>query len=127
MDLDSLKYVHFFLTIIKAIAQGDPDAMYFLADMYREGKGVVTSFGRAVELYTTAANMGHARAQFNLGVLCINGQGMERSRAMAREWWVKAALQDQENALEYLQRIDALEGVATPTMVCCSNCGKAVR
>ena len=39
----------------KAVAQGDPGAMYNLALFYRDGQGVVQSFEKAAELYTMAA------------------------------------------------------------------------
>jgi hypothetical protein len=107
-----------------ALQNGDPNAMFGLAYMYDQGKGVTISFKKAIELYTQAANQGHASAQFNLGVMCYNGDGIDQSNELAREWWIKAAVQDKENALQMLQRLDKQEGRTTPTILCCSTCGK---
>jgi hypothetical protein len=107
-----------------AIHQDDPNAMFQLAFMYERGEGVTKSFEKAIELYTQAANQGHASAQFNLGVMCYNGDGIDQSNELAREWWIKAAVQDQENALKSLQALDGEEGRTTPTLLCCSTCGK---
>jgi TPR repeat protein len=107
-----------------AIQQDDPNAMFDLAAMYARGEGVTKSFEKAIELYTQAANQGHANAQFNLGCMYYNGEGVDQSNELAREWFIKAAVQDQQHALQLLQQLDKHEGRTTPTILCCSNCGK---
>jgi len=107
-----------------AIQQDDPNAMSSLATMYAQGEGVTTSFEKAIELYTQAATHGHASAQCNLGVLYYKANGVDQSIELAREWWIKAAVQDHEKALKMLQRLDQIEGRTTPTILCCSTCGK---
>jgi tetratricopeptide (TPR) repeat protein len=107
-----------------AIQQGDPNAMAGLADMYHQGKSVTKSIEKAIEFYTQAVKQGHASAQFNFGVLYYNGNGVDQSYELAREWWIKAAVQDDETALQYLQELDEEEGRTTPTIFCCSTCGK---
>jgi TPR repeat protein len=106
------------------IQQDDPNAMVDMADMYHHGEGVRKSFKKAIELWTQAANQGHANAQFNLGAAYCNGAGVDRSYGLAREWWIKAAVQDNETALKSLQGLDKHEGRTTPTILCCSTCGK---
>jgi TPR repeat protein len=107
-----------------AIQQDDPNAMFGLALMYDRGEGVTTSIEKALELYTQAANQGHASAQLNLGCKYVNGEGVDQSTELAREWWIKAAVQDDEMALQHLQILDKQEGQTTPTILCCSTCGK---
>ena len=107
-----------------AIQQDDPHAMFGLACMYDRGQGVTKSIEKAIELYTQAANQGHASAQFNLGLMYVKGEGVDQSNELAREWWIKAAVQDQEKALQFLQELDEQEGRTTPTILCCSTCGK---
>ena len=41
-----------------------------------------------------------------LGILYITGQGVERSPMKARELWVKAAAQGNENAIGALEELD---------------------
>ena len=107
-----------------AVQQNDPNAMSSLATMYHQGQGVTKSIKKAIELCKQAADQGHASAQFNLGCSYIQGDGVDQSNERAREWWIKAAVQDQEQALRMLQRLDKLEGRTTPTILCCSTCGK---
>ena len=108
-----------------AIQQSDPNAMYGLATMYHHGHGVTTSLEKANELYTQAAYHGHASAQLCLGNAFYRGnEGVEQSIELAREWWIKAAVQDNEQALQNLQELDEEEGRTTPTILCCSTCGK---
>jgi TPR repeat protein len=107
-----------------AVQNGDPNAMFDLASMHYHGEGVTKSMEKATELYTRAANQGHARAQFNLGAVYYNGECVDQSLELAREWWIKAAMQDHEQALQYLQELDKDEGRTTPTILCCSTCGK---
>ena len=107
-----------------AIQNGDPNAMFDLAVMYHHGQGVTKSIEKALELYTQAANQGHATSQCDVGVMYYNGNGVDQSNELAREWWIKAAVQDDERALQNLQILDKQEGRTTPTIRCCSTCGK---
>ena len=61
------------------------------------------AFKRAIECYKLAVDQGHADAQFNLGVMYVNGDGIEQSYSKAREWWTKAAAQGRENAIHNLK------------------------
>jgi TPR repeat protein len=70
-----------------------------------------------------AAEQGFVNAQFNLANLTYHGQGVARSNAMARKWWLKAALQEDEKAIQELNILDQKEGKTTPTLPCCATCG----
>jgi TPR repeat protein len=107
-----------------AIQQSDPNAMFGLALMYHQGQGVTKSIKKCIELYTQTADQGHASAQYNLGYCYRYGEGVVQSTELAREWWIKAAVQDQKQALQHLQILDKYEGRTTPTILCCSTCGK---
>ena len=48
-------------------------------------------FVLAMAEWRPLAEQGHARAQYNMGVIYDEGRGVERSRATAIEWWTKAA------------------------------------
>jgi tetratricopeptide (TPR) repeat protein len=108
----------------KAIQQRDPNAMFGLALMYIHGQGITQSFEKAIEFLVPAAHQGHASAQYTLGITYGKGDGVDQSNELAREWWIKAAVQDHEQALQFLQRLDKQEGRTTPTILCCSTCGK---
>jgi TPR repeat protein len=59
-----------------------------------------------------------------MGNQYIFGEDVDQSNELAREWWIKAALQDEMRALQNLQMLDKQEGRTTPTILCCSTCGK---
>ena len=61
-------------------ANGDPDALFNLAQAYRLGRGVEANVARARELYQAAAERGHVKAADNFGLLLFQ-QG-EQQRAM---------------------------------------------
>lgn len=54
---------------------------------------------RAEAALRKAAKAGNAEAQFRLGVMFGNGDGVALDHAAAREWFEKAAAQGHENAL----------------------------
>lgn len=53
----------------------------------------------AVQALRQSAGQGNAEAQFRLGVMCGNGDGVEIDREQAMAWFSKAARQGHENAL----------------------------
>ncbi|MBE6293239.1 MAG: tetratricopeptide repeat protein [Bacteroidales bacterium] len=65
------------------------------SDMYN--KGVVAdnngNYEEAVKWYLEAAEQGHAKAQYNLGVCYYNGDGVQQSYVKAAKWYRKAAEQ----------------------------------
>ena len=118
--------------------QGDVEAQFNLAEAYYRGKGISKNVKKAVELWTRAAEQGHAGsqrslggvqyfawskqngekytgkdsselgfiklfrkaakkkdrvAQYNLGALYFNGEGVPKDYKKAVEWWELAAKQ----------------------------------
>ena len=53
---------------------------------YTEGE-----FRRAFDAWSLGAYEGNAEAQYNLGVLYLEGHGVERNIEQAREWFMRAA------------------------------------
>ena len=54
------------------------------------------NYAEAVKWYRLAADQGDASAQYNLGVMYANGQGVPQNHAEAVKWYRLAA--DQGNA-----------------------------
>ncbi len=52
----------------------------------------------AARLYRRAAEQGHAGAQYMLGFMYANGEGVPQNYAEAEEWYWKAAEQGDANA-----------------------------
>ena len=59
-----------------ATLQGDAEAQYGFALMYRNGEGVPQDAAEAVRWFRLAADQGYADAQYNLGVLYAEGHGV---------------------------------------------------
>ncbi len=48
--------------------------------MYADGYGVVTNDAEAARWYRLAAEQGNAKAQYNLGIMYVNGEGVPQDR-----------------------------------------------
>ena len=98
-----------------AADSGSSEGLHRLALVYAQGEaGQPRNDQRAVELFTKAAELGNRRAQTNLGLLYLRGQGVPRDLVQARAWLEKAAAGDDPYALYALGR--AMEESAPPAM-----------
>jgi len=78
--------------IFKQLAdQGNAEAQYNLAILYRQGKGVASNNKQAFKWFLAAAQQGLVDAQFYVGYLFDMGQGTDKDGAMAVQWYKKAA------------------------------------
>lgn len=82
----------------EAVQSGHPKAQVWLADLYRQGKGVKQSYSRAAELYQKAADQGNAAAKFYLGWMSATGNGLPQSFSKAAEWYQQSAEQGEPAA-----------------------------
>ena len=80
--------------MLKGVKLGEADAMFALATLYQDGKGVKKDLQKAVSLYESSAKKGLAAAQFNLGVMYANGTGVIQDFYAAKDWYTKAAAQN---------------------------------
>ncbi len=62
---------------------GYPEASFYLARCYEQGKDCAPDFAKAAHLYREAADKGHAEAAFKLGLLLKAGKGVEKNPAEA--------------------------------------------
>jgi len=87
-----------FIEALRAKAeQGDAQALASLGYMYSIGFGVPQDDAEAVRWYRLAADQGHDRAQYNLGLAYANGHfGVPQDEAEAVRWYRLAA--DQRNS-----------------------------
>jgi len=80
----------------QALAErGVAEAQFNLGLSYASGKdkalGAEPDYAQAEHWYLKAAGQNHALAQFNLGVMHANGQGLPRDRAKSLMWIQRAA------------------------------------
>lgn len=76
-----------------------PAATFNLGLCYEKGLGIERDLKMAMQCYTVASALGHAKAMYNLGVFYVRGWGgLKRSRRAARECFDSAARLGQAEA-----------------------------
>lgn len=97
----------------QAAAQGNPAAAYRLAQIYKEGKGGVADYPKALAYYRQAAARGYAPAQFALGEW-NELKGTPANLIQAYVWYGLASNRGNMNAAAHL---DALAAKLNPEQV----------
>jgi len=90
------------------VEAGDADAMYQLAQLYRNGLGVDTDPEKARDLLFGAAHMSHLDSQYLLGLFYLKGIGGEQSIDQARLWLDRAANHGHRQASRALASLEKL-------------------
>lgn len=75
----------------KGAELGNAESMNSLANLYKEGNGVIKSPSKAIELYKRAAALGNDYAMTNLAVEYDSGENIERNEELALYWLKKSA------------------------------------
>lgn len=92
---------------------GNPEAQYWLADLYENGLGVHRDMSTALSLLEKSAQQGFVPAERRLGELYLNGDQTMQDFAKAASWLHKAAAGGDGAAQRDLGRIYAL-GLGVP-------------
>ena len=80
-----------YLQSVKTRAEsGDSEAQFEVGQAF-SGSGDRFDLAEAAQWYLKAAEQSHARAQYNLGLMYLKGQGVPRDMALSRLWMSKAA------------------------------------
>jgi hypothetical protein len=85
-------YLQPYAKLRQSAERGDPEAQFDLGYLYyMAGKdpaivGMPQSYKLAAEWYVKAARQGHSRAQYNMAVLHLQGEGVERDPVEAYAW-----------------------------------------
>ncbi len=90
----------------QAASQEDPDAKFNLGVLYEQGLGVDADLDKAVGWYQEAAHQNCPEAQSALGMLYAQGKGVQQDLEIAKSWFQKAAAQENEEALQWLRRLE---------------------
>ena len=77
----------------------DAPAMTLLGEIYREGLATPRDLKVAASWYRLAAERGDRQAQFAMAIAHLGGAGVEKSPAIARQWFEKAAANGHAGAL----------------------------
>ena len=97
----------------RAADQGDTEAAYQLANLYRNGMGVAKDYAKAFELYGRAAKAGNPDAAYSLGKMYEYGWGADTDPVQARYWYEVSAKAGNVAASESLKELEAHQAAAT--------------
>jgi uncharacterized protein len=79
-------------SLAKAAEGGDLDAQHELAAFYATDDSLgMKDAAKAVEVYTRAAECGHAESQYDLGFMLLLGEGTKQDVAQGL-WWTEQAV-----------------------------------
>jgi ankyrin repeat protein len=87
--------------------QGNPEAQYQLAALYRSGRGVTQDLQEYLRLLKASADGGYGPAQYQLGLAYETGSLVEADLALARQWLSAAADQGLPEASDRLAALNA--------------------
>ncbi|MCF6256772.1 MAG: sel1 repeat family protein [Gammaproteobacteria bacterium] len=111
--VDNEDYAEAFTLFSRLAEEGNAEAQYNLAMLYRTGKGVKKDMGASFKWFQRAAEQGISDAQYYLAHMYDNGESVEKSLPKAFEWYKKAAEQGQGLAQINLGVIYA-DGIGVP-------------
>lgn len=80
--------------------QGNANAQFKLAQMYRLGEGIPQDNAEAAKWYGRAAKQGDSISQYNLGRFYAMGEGVPKDVVMAYMWFNLAAASGFESAVD---------------------------
>jgi len=107
-------YLQPYSKLRQAAEHGDPQAQYDLAYLYYKSgsdpriTGVARNERLAAQWYREAALQGHAKAQYNMAVLHLQGHGVERDPIMAYAWLIHANARGHDGSTELMAELDGL-------------------
>ena len=98
----------------RATQRPDPDrfALYQLGVLYDRGDGVGQDDAAAADLYRRAALRGVGAAMLNLGVLAVNGRGIDADPSAALNWFLAALDAGHPRAGSYVDQLGLSAGRA---------------
>lgn len=91
-----------------AADKGLADALNHLGFCYMKGgMGVAKNYNKAAELFVVSANKGNADAMCSIGACYFNGEGVQKDKGTAIEWYHKAAAKGHATAQSNLKAIES--------------------
>ncbi len=93
-----------FAQMLAAARAGDAAAQYFVAVEYATGERISRDPAVAATWYRRAAEQGHAEAEYNLGIMHLEGDGVTQNLGEGRRLVVSAAERGEYLARKFLWR-----------------------
>ena len=99
----------------KAASAGDSDAIRTLGHLYFLGESLMMpDRKKAFPLVLQSAEAGNPASQNMVGVACRDGKGTNKDMAKAKDWFLKAALQNDPKAQSNLGHIMGVDSPSSP-------------
>jgi TPR repeat protein len=73
--------------------------------MYYNGKGIEKDYKKAFNYYTLAANKGNKEAQYNLGIMYLKGEGINKDEIKAKEWFKKSCFNEKQKGCDEYNKL----------------------
>ncbi len=94
----------------KSAEQGFADAQFILGTFYAFGFGTEVDLVQAYDWFLKSAQQGFAQAQYNVGIYYLDGiEDISKDREIALEWFQKAAVQGDQDAIHMIEKMKAEE------------------
>ncbi|NRB66019.1 MAG: SEL1-like repeat protein [Vibrio sp.] len=93
-----MDYANAYNWLDKAHSQGYVAAATTLAKLYETGKGVTQNYQQAFKLYESSALSLDMEAQYQLGLMYINGLGVDIDPVAGKAWLIQAATKGHKQA-----------------------------
>ncbi len=90
-ESDQASYATALQTWLGQAKAGDPEAQYYVAQIYEQGLGLAADYSTAAHWYRQAAEQGYSPAQIGLGYLYEKGLGVEQDSAAALDWYRRSS------------------------------------
>lgn len=110
---DKKDYKSAFINYQKASELGIPEAQYYLATMYLEGKGTRKNKRKSMEWLEKSADNGFAPAQVSMGLCYQFGSGVEKDLNRAYRFFLSGAKAEEPDG-QYFLAILIATGQGTP-------------
>ena len=104
--LQGISYHQVYQQLLERASLGDSVAQFDVAQMYQQGMGTEKSISEAIKYYQLAAAQNDLPAEYQLGVLYLQGEeGLEPNLRVGMEWLTDAAFKGNYYAQYALARI----------------------
>ena len=107
-------YLQPYSKLRQAAELGDAQSQYDLAYLYYKAGsdpliiGVTQSYKLAAQWYRKAAQQGHTSAQYNMAVLHLQGEGVERDPVEAYAWLLHSSKAGHEASLAVIKELNGV-------------------
>ena len=96
-------------SLLSSLAEkDDPEAQFYLGEMYSYGDGVTIDYTEAIKWFQKSDGKYESESLYKLGFMYEKGCGVAKNNSEAMKWYQKAAEQGNEFAKKALERLSGI-------------------